>query len=62
MTNRVATKLYLFQKNESENINKNPKRTTIIWPLQSNWVQESIMQEESINTPHICLTQREPFS
>lgn len=26
------------------------------------WVWESIVQGEDISTPHICYTQREPFS
>lgn len=30
--------------------------------LNQEWVQDLIMQVESISTPHICYTQREPLS
>lgn len=59
-TNKVSSKLYLFQK-EMENIDKTLKEKEN-GRCNKIQVQESIMRGKCINTPHIWCIQREPFS
>lgn len=49
--NKVATKLYLFSKRERENIDKNPKRMTIILVVATKLGFESQLRKGKILTP-----------
>lgn len=61
ITYRVATKLYLIQSRK-EKIPIKSLRENEYGRHNHIQIRESITQEECISTPHVCYTQREPFS